>query len=116
MILDFNPFMLKEAYDDEGGRNIDTHIVHAYEDPTLSAAQDLFNSEDIGEAFSQIPYRVTMSRKPLEGSRIVPWEGGLVHWVSYQYSLHGYISSHLVCHREQRSKASKYGGFDCGLA
>lgn len=96
MIMDFNPFILKEAYDDEGEMNVDTHIVHADEDPTLSVAQDLFNSEDIGEGFPQLPYRVTMSREPLEGSHVVPWEGGLVHWVSHQCVLHSYICSQFV--------------------
>lgn len=96
MVLDFNPFILKEPYDGKGGMNIDTHIVHASEDPTLSVAQDLFSSEDIGEPFSQIPYRVTMSREPLGGSHIVPWEGGLVHWVSCQYALRSCMNSHPV--------------------
>jgi hypothetical protein len=118
MVLDFNPFVikLKEAYGGEDGLNIDTHVVHANEEPALSVAQDLFNSEDIGESFSQIPYRVTISREPIEGSQIVPWEGGLVHWVSNTCRSHNYTYSHLCCHRGKRSKASKCGDFDCGLS
>jgi hypothetical protein len=93
MILDFNPFTLKHAHDGAGGLSIDTHVVHAHEDPARLVMQDLFKSEDIGEAIPQVPYRVTMSRVPLEGSRVVPWEGGLVHWVSYKCALNSHVYS-----------------------
>jgi hypothetical protein len=93
MILDFNPFILKDVHDGEGAPNTDTHIVHAHEDPARSVAQDLFKSEDIGEVIPQIPYRVTMSRGPLGGSQIVPWEGGLVHWVSYKCAFNSHMYS-----------------------